>query len=199
MLEIAIGAGLVIAGAAIARALWRKRIDRSSTPPATNGTPGRALSDAPRGLCVGDVILYGDSELWLAGALDLDEEGFVLRVFRTPGSPRAEWVAQLDASARDLALLRVTDEVPGGVVPEQLRVAGVRVMLERRGQASVRRQGEQLPTYSGDRTRYAVLAGPGGRIVIVLDAASGDRLALHGERVGREMLDVLPGGDVAAD
>lgn len=201
MIEIVVGAGLVLAGVLVARALRRARDDEPTktpsvapTAPAPPASPPKRLG--PRGLRPDDVLLYADTELWLAGMLDLDEEGFVCRMFRTPGSPRADWVAQLDARAEDIALMRETKEVPKGRVPESLPIGGYRLTLERRGHAHVRAEGAQLPRTS-DEADYTILSGAGGRTLIVIDFHGADRLALAGERVGREMLELLPGGDAA--
>ena len=42
-----------------------------------------------RGLRVGDVLLYADTELWLAGMVELWEEDLVARLFPTPGALRS--------------------------------------------------------------------------------------------------------------
>ncbi len=60
---------------------------------------------SPRGLRIGDVLLYADAEIWLAGEVHLDEEGFALSLFPTPGAPRSTFVAQLDEHAREIALV----------------------------------------------------------------------------------------------
>jgi hypothetical protein len=160
--------------------------------PGDEAPPIRPLT--PRGLRVGDVLLYADTELWLAGEVHLDEEGFALSVFTAPGSPRATHVAQLDAEAREIAFLEVTSEVPEGKVPTELPVAGMRLSLRRRGSALVRSVGEHLPLTT-DKAEFVLLGGPGGKTLVVVDFQGGDRLALYGERVGREMYDMLPGGD----
>jgi len=156
--------------------------------------PPRARPEGPRGLRVGDVLLYADTELWLAGEIHLDEEGFALSLFAAPGGARATHVVQLDAEAREVAFLTPTEEVPGGAVPTELPIDGLRLSLRRRGHADVRVEGEHL-SLTTERAEYVILGGPGGKLVVVVDFAGGDRLALHGERVGREMYDVLPGGD----
>ncbi len=194
IVELLVGAGLVLAGAAAARVLRRRRdairdedendMDRSV------GEVSRA-----RGLRVGDVLLYADTELWLAGMLELDEEGFVARLFPTPGGNHSEWVAQLDEDAGDLALLSPTDEVPEGPVPESLPMGGRRLTLERRGQAVLRIDGEHLPR-TNPAGRFCVLSDAGGRVLVVLDFDKAPRLALLGERVARHMIDLLPGGDL---
>jgi hypothetical protein len=153
-----------------------------------------ATRGEPRGLRVADVVLYADTELWLAGALHLEEDGFVMRVFRTPGTPRASWLVQLDADAGDVALCDPTSDVPAGSVPESLPLAGQRLVLRRRGHARLRGEGTDVPT-GVSRARYIELRGAGARTLVVLDFDTGARLALLGDRVGRELLDVLPGGD----
>jgi hypothetical protein len=154
----------------------------------------RARPDDPRGLRVGDVILYADSELWLAGEVHFDEEGFALSLFMAPGGARATHIVQLDAEAREVALLSKTSDVPDGSVPTELPIDGLRVKLRRRGHADVRTEGEHLPLTT-ERAEYVILGGPGGKTVLVVDFAGGDRLALVGEVLGREMYDLLPGGD----
>lgn len=211
IVELIVGAGLVVAGAAAARVLLRRQElveqeeaeaekKKKKEAEKANGAKGKKeklppLDAGPRGLRVGDVLLYADTELWLAGMLQLDEEGFVLRLFPTPGGLRAEWVAQLDEEARDLATLEATDEVPAGTVPEELPIGGRRLTLERRGHADVRSEGEHLPR-TNDRGRYVVLSDAGGRVLVVVDFDKAPRIALAGDRVAKHMVDLLPGGDL---
>lgn len=153
--------------------------------------------NGPRGLRVGDVLLYADTELWLAGSFELDEEGLVARVFRAPGNDRAPWVIQLDPDAQKIVLARdCGDEVPGGRVPAELPIGGMRLSLERRGHAKVTVEGElDTPDSTTVRAEYVRMTGPGGRELLVVDFEGGARLALAGERTGRELFDFLPGGD----
>ncbi len=196
IVELLIGAGLVAAGAAVARVVVRRRAaNRPDAPPPTAPDAPRPAPAGPRGLRVGDVLLYADTELWLAGCVELDEEGFVARVFPSPGGARADYVLQLDAEANDLATARATDEVPDGPVPEALPIDGRRLRLESRGVAAVRTEGEHLPKTT-ERASYAVLSDVGGRVLVVVDFVKGKRLALVGDRVSRHMIDLLPGGDL---
>lgn len=139
------------------------------------------------------MLLYGDEELWLAGALHLDEEGFAYRLFAVPGDGPGRWLLQLDHAAQDLAVGQETDEVPAGSVPERLPIGGRQLALEARGVARVRSEGEHLPRH-GTTVRYTLLSEGAGRVLMVLDAPKAPRLALLGDRVGRHMLDLLPGG-----
>lgn len=198
IIELIVGASLVTLGVVAVRSLRREeRGDESARDggrPAAQPTAPTHLRGGPRGLRVDDVLLYADDELWLAGEIHLDEEGFALSLFRTPGSARFGWVAQLDADAKDLALLATTSEVPDGTVPTELPIGGLRLSLRRRGHAEVSTSGDQLPPTT-ERARYAILEGPGGRALIVVDFDGGERLALAGERIGRDLLDLLPGGE----
>ena len=201
-----IGAGIVLAGAVAARRFMKTAKEADGSPDAgdkggeRSGEGERKRATDPhrsrkkRGLKVGDVLLYADTELWLAGAIELDEEGWVARLFPTPGALRSEWVAQLDEAAQDLALLRSTDEVPAGAVPESLPVDGQRLSLERRGHAEVETEGEGLPATSA-QAQWVILSEPGGGILFVVDFEGGTRLSLSGERVSRALVDHLPGGD----
>ncbi len=140
------------------------------------------------------MLLYADAELWLAGYFELDEEGLVARVFHAPGNDRAPWVIQLDSEAQKIVLARECgDEIPGGRVPAELPVAGMRLSLERRGHADVFVEGELDAKPA--RAEFVRLTGPGGRELLVVDFEGGERVALFGERTGRELFDFLPGGD----
>lgn len=168
-----------------------KKREAVANAKATTKTPARS---GPRGLRVGDVLLYADAELWLAGCFELDEEGLVARVFRAPGNDRAPWVIQLDPDAQKIVLARECgDEIPAGRVPAELPVAGMRLSLERRGHAEVIVEGELEAKPA--RGEFVRLTGPGGRELLVVDFEGGERIALFGERTGRELFDFLPGGD----
>lgn len=195
VLELAIGSALVAIGVVALRAIRKKRRpELRPEPREVDVKPTRPKRSAVRGLSVGDVLLYAESEYWLSGMIELDEEGFALRLFPSPAGPRATFVVQLDEAANDVAFLRETSEVPDGVVPSELPIGGMRLGLKKRGQADVRTRGEHLPLTT-PRAKYTVLQGPGGKTLVVVDFETGDRLALVGERVPRELYDLLPGED----
>lgn len=189
--EIAIGAAIVASVTYAFRTLSAAKRDMRAPEDAPKETPKRA---GPRGLRVGDVLLYAETELWLAGMFELDEEGLVARVFRAPGNSAGDWVVQLDAEAEDIAIGRETDEVPDGRVPTELPVRGMRVSLRRRADARVTHAGDNLPPIS-ESAQVVLMGGAGGRTLLVVDFAGAGRLSLDLERVGREMIELLPGGD----
>lgn len=217
ILEVAVGGAIVAAaGLAWRRLHERRAMEKRSDQAADTSKPSEKVAgtsekkreavanakappkqparSGPRGLRVGDVLLYADAELWLAGYFELDEEGFVARVFHAPGNDRAPWVIQLDPDAQKIVLARECgDEIPGGRVPAELPVAGMRLSLERRGHAVVLVEGELDAKPA--RAEFVRLTGPGGRELLVVDFEGGERIALFGERTGRELFDFLPGGD----
>lgn len=196
MIELAVGAGLVAVAAFVWRRVHEQRAvekRRADAAPTEAEPKKRKDRSGPRGLRVGDVLLYANTELWLAGCFELDEEGFVARVFQAPGNDRAPWLVQLDPDAQVLVLARDCDEVPGGAVPAELPIGGMRLALQRRGHADVHCDGD-APWTSG-RAEYVLLGGPGGRTLLVVDFDGGERVALYGERTGRELFDFLPGAD----
>lgn len=200
IVEILVGAGLVGAGVALARALTRRahaNVDPEPEPDESQDRE-RAAEQVRDGLQIDDVLLRGGSELWLAGAIVLEEEDVpVACVFHAPGglrdAPETCWVAQLDATGKDLALLARTDELSDGRVPDELPHRGMRLTLRRRAQVQVSTEGEQLPPVT-ERAELTLLGGPGGRTLLVVDFHGGDRLALSGERLSHELFEVLPGG-----
>lgn len=192
ILEIAIASTIVMAASAVARVVVQQRAQREAAR--AKLAADAAAIEARRGLRVGDVLLHIGDELWLAGAIELDEEGTPLVLFRTPGSARATWIAQLDDDARELALLAESSEIPEGTVPDRLPIAGRLLSLRRRGRARVTTRGEHVPALPAS-ARFTILADAGGRTAIVVDfEGTGTRIALVGDRVEPALIDVLPGG-----
>lgn len=193
---LVLGAALVMAGVAAARMVARRReieLEDEEDEAERKATP------SARGLRVGDVLLWGTDELWLAGMIELREEGLVARLFPTPGGD-CEWLAHLDDEGKELLALGPTENVPDGVVPESLPFDGRRLKLVRRGHADVRREGEHLPRVTQEAD-YVLMADSGGRHLVVVDfrdAKGGlaSRLALLGDRIPPHQVELLPGGDL---
>jgi hypothetical protein len=194
ILELVLGAAAIAAATAVARVVLERRAQREEER-LRKVASAAAATDPRRGLRVGDVLLHVGDELWLAGLVELDEEGTRIRLFRVPASPRASWVAQLDDEARELALLSESPDIPDGSVPDRLPLGGRLLSLRKRGRAKARGDGESIPAI-GAAARFTILGDAGGRIVIVVDFEGAPRLALVGDRVERALVDVLPGDDV---
>jgi hypothetical protein len=193
IIELALGAAAMVVVSALARAVVQRRADRDAEA-ARRADELRRSADPRRGLRVGDVLLHVGDELWLAGAIELDEEGATFVLFRTPENTRAGWVAQLDDEGRELALLSESTEIPDGSIPDRLPVGGRVLSLHKRGRARARARGEHLPKVAPG-ARFTMLSDVGGRMAIVVDFEGAPRLTLVGDRVERALIDVLPGGD----
>lgn len=187
IVEVAVGLAAVALAGGLVRAL------RRPAPPPPPPAVELPRSAGPRGLKVRDVVTAPGVEVALGGMLELDEDGLVLRAFRTL-EHEERWLVQLDREGRRLALGGPSAEVPAGSVPEALPIGGRTVRLERRGMAQVRAEGEGLPAMQ--RARYAVLSERAGRTLVVIDAEGGARLALALDELDPHGLDVLRGGDV---
>lgn len=190
IVELALASAAILVAGAVARAVAAGRARRE-----TERATRRDERDAPepsKGLRVGDVLLHVGDELWLAGAVELDEEGARLVLFSVPESARATWVLQLDEDGLELVLMRETTEIPEGSVPDRLPLGGRLLSLRKRGRARTRASGE-APSI-GAQARYTILADAGGRTAIVVEFEGAPRIALVGDRVERALIDVLPGG-----
>lgn len=199
MLELLIGATLVAAGAWAVGAL-RKR-DRQVEEAAPQKLPTNAafLDDEPDmgRLAVGDVLLMGGEEFWLAGELTTTLTDYRLRAFVCPGNVRGTaWVVTLDKSTDWLIVAQEIDDLPAGRIPDELTRSDRRYRVVRRGQAVVDRAGRHLPETADDlvnqdQVEAIVLEAPGSRYLIVLDGPT-QRLALRGDRTQSTMIDWLP-------
>ncbi len=193
MLELTLGVAMVLGASAVVRSLLIDRARRQA------GHQRRLAASksipTPRRLGVGDVLLYGPRELWLAGRIDLDEEGSRIALFRAIGDPEIEWVAQLDRDSTQLVLLRGSVELPEGSLPERLPIQGRLLSLWRRGRARIESSGEHLPPVA-ERARFTLMHDAGGRIALAIDfegSPGAARLAMLGDRIELAAPDVLPG------
>jgi hypothetical protein len=192
VIELAIGAAVVVAASALARAVLQRRLDREAYAKRSAEELAK-LMDPRRGVQVGDVLLYLGESLWLSGSIEFDEEGRRFTLFRSPENAEVSWVLQLDDEGRELALLSECREIPEGSVPVQLRLGGRLLSLERRGRAFAKGKGEHLPKLA-PKASFAMLSDSGGKMAVVIDFEKGERLSLWGDRKERSLLDVLPGG-----
>lgn len=199
MLELLIGATLVAAGAWAVGAL-RKR-DRQISEAAPRQLPQHAMliDDEPdmSQLSVGDVLLMGGEEFWLAGELTTTLTDYRLRAFVCPGNVRGTaWIVTLEKSTDWLIVAREVDSLPEGRIPDELTLSDRRYRVLRRGQAVVDRAGRHLPDTADDlinqdQVEAVFLEAPGGRYLLVLDGPT-HRIALKGERTQSTMIDWLP-------
>lgn len=199
IVELALGAAVLAASSAMVRAVLARRARIEAARDEARKQAGSAEKRGARGLRPGDVLMLHREELVVVGALELDEQGHVVRVARViggvgAGRSGATWVLQLDPDARELAALSESRDIPEGAVPDGLPLGGRLLRLVRRGKARVVREGDELPAIGATAT-YTILAERGGRTAIVIDSGQ-LRLALAGDRLDTRMVELLPGGDL---
>lgn len=179
VVELVIGSTLVGLGLVALR-----KLQRGERPPKRDAAPPED------GLAIGQVLLVGGNEFWLAGSLDLDDGAFVCRIFACPGAG-PEYVLQRDREGQDLALLSRADRLPQGSLPRELVHQGERFRQHRAGVARVSRRGEHLPV-SSSPAHFALYQSQGDQVLVVLEFETGDRLGLTGGRLLRAHCDLLP-------
>lgn len=184
----AIAAGLTGAGVGygVMRLRARSRA-RAQAAPAPS-PPARTRS---AGLSPGDVVAY-EGEDWVLERGSELVDGAFLRVFEAL-SAEPRYVLQLDAEAERLVLARPYAELPEGRVADLVTVGVRSLELVARGAAEARDVAEALGLVSG-RCAFTILADRAGRTLVVIEPASGARLALLGDRLDPRRVDVLLGG-----
>jgi hypothetical protein len=189
IVELALGAALLGASSAIARALWTRRNATAAARRAPEPTTPR-----PRGpgLHPGDVLMLAGSELALERASEI-EDGSVVRVLEAI-SQDPRFVVQLDAVGDRLVIATPYPRLPEGRVADVVAVESRSLSLVRRGEAVARPVLEgREPLFSG-RCRFTVLADRAGKHLVVIEPEGGERLCLLGDLADRRLIDLLPGG-----
>lgn len=190
IVELAVGAGAVVLSMGALR-LYLRRLAERRREDGADAAGARTEGGPESTLCTGDVLLRGDEELWLAGALHLAGDVHA-DLFVAPVAGAERWVAELHLPAgRELVLAQPTAALPAGRIPDELRHEGLVLGLRARGRVRVRVEGEHLPPVT-EQAELAVLSGSGGHYVVAVDFHAGDRLTLAGERVDPSELDHLP-------
>lgn len=175
----------------------------SEIPPEEPAASTMDASEEPLGLTndglgVGDVLLYADTEFWLAGGIELKHGRSGLRVFHCPGSTRGEWLIQQGRGVSALVLAQRFEGFPEGRVPSEYPVKGLSLKLKERGSATVRSDGD-FPGGVPEQADYTVLRGSGGKVLLVLDVAESDgyrgpgRIVLLGDPLEEGLFELLGG------
>ncbi len=182
---LSLGVGTIAFRAVIAaRAKFAAK--RAPTPPA-EPTPAQRSAR----FSVGDVILIGTDELWLAGELSIEEDSPVARLFFAPGETD-QWVVEL--ASGELAHGRATSELPDGEIADRVSLEGRHLAMHRRGRGRANARGELPPALVTSEVKFVLLRGAAA-ILVVIDLAPGPRLAVLGRSFSPSDADVLPGGE----
>jgi hypothetical protein len=188
IVELAIAAGVASVASALAARAWMSR----RRPAAPSPAPPPATAARGPGLYPGDVLSMSGEEAVLEQGSELDDGGFVLRIFELI-SVRPRFLVQLDLAGEALVIAEPTGAVPEGRVADAVELEGRTLGLVRRGKANARAVVAGSPTPWSGELAYVVLGDRGGRRLVVLDAPGQPRLALSGDLLDRRMVDLLPG------
>lgn len=166
----------------------RASSSKGKAPPAKETAP---LSELP--LSLGDVVMAGSEERWLAGALIAREEGRVVSaIYLAPEGSSTRAVAVFELPRREIFWMDpVALDVPNEP-PATLEIGGA--ILTRRGRIPVviERVGQGAPRVDG-AVLWASYDG-GGREIAVVIAAEGRALAWAGRRLDADEYERLGAG-----
>lgn len=150
------------------------------------------------GLGIGDVLLYADTEFWLAGGIELKSGRSGLRVFHCPGSSRGEWIIQQGRGTKALVLADSFEDFPAGRVPSEYPVKGLPLKLKDRGEVELRCEGE-FPGGTPEKAEFTLLSGTGGKTLLVVSFQGGgdyrgaQRIVLLGDPLEEGLFELLGG------
>jgi hypothetical protein len=179
------------------RALPKRGGGGRAAPPSdpkkdAKGAPeAEALTGLP--LTLGDVIVAGTEERWLAGALVAREKGRVVSaLFLAPEGATTRAVVAFALPKTEIFWLDPTDVVSPAEPPATLELAGAMLTRRSRLPVVVERLGQGAPRV-GDAVLWATYEG-GGREVAVVLVSEGRALAWMGRRLDADEYDRLGSG-----
>lgn len=196
MALIAIG---VVAGLSfLSYAVWRrgggKRRDEELTGERTR-LQLAAAEPTLHSLRPGDVVSHLGVDYLVEGAVTLDEDGKVTRLYRMADGARVRWLAVRAGLDEPLVLEGVDGllaHATAHAAPEQLLHRGTAYRLSARSLARAAQTGQVGTLPVTDRAWVWEYAGAGAQRILAV--GWGDRMeALVGEPVAATLLEVLPG------
>jgi len=197
------GGAVTVGGLALSAKRRREANDRDVA--LLTGGNARLLERTVNDLRVGDVIQHDGRDYLVEGVVAYDEDGHRWSAGRLVDGRDVLWlVAGMErlGSKESVRLLSLDEEMQlSGYPPETLVRADVRYNLETRGTASAKFSGDvgRLPGKRGDpsldtveRCRWWRYESVGDGTLIV-EQWSGEYRALRGKRIGRDMIEMIPG------
>ena len=144
----------------------------------------------------GDVVTHLGVDYIVEGAITLDDDGKVTRLYRIADAGRVRWLAVRPGVDEPLVLDVVSGlvESPAAqATPEHLTHQGAPYRLAARAMARVGQTGQVGSIPTADRAWVCEYAGAGARRILAL--GWGERTdTFAGEPIARHMLEILPGG-----
>jgi hypothetical protein len=168
--------------------------------PKKDGKDAKDAKDAPEAealtglpLTLGDVIVSGTEERWLAGALVAREKGRVVSaLFLAPEGATTRAVVAFALPKTEIFWLDPTEVDSPAEPPATLEIAGAMLTRRSRLPVVVERLGQGAPRV-GDSVLWATYEG-GGREVAVVLVSEGRALAWMGRRLDADEYDRLGSG-----
>jgi hypothetical protein len=164
---------------------------RPAPPPRHDGSGG-VLAELP--LALGDVVMAGDEERWLSGAIVAQESGdhLVAVIFVAPEGAQLGAVVVFPPPRRDIDWLAPASVDSPGEPPATLEIAGTTMQRRGRLPAALRRIGQGAPPI-GEAGIVAMYDGGGSDVAVVLGSA-GHVHAWAGRRIDEDGYERLGGG-----
>jgi len=200
---------LTVVGAATAVGIAvndrRKQVGAGSTPkalPAGNGD--RLLERTVRDVRVNDVLVMDGKDFLCEGVVGYDEDGHRWSGARLVDNQDVKWlIAGIERAGSGALRLMAQDESQqiAGYPPEAIVIGEGRYVLDKRGTATCRLDGEvgslgdlkkDRPSGHVERCRWWLYNAPGEDTLLVEQWGS-DYRVLRGKKVGEGTIDLMPG------
>lgn len=160
-------------------------------PPSRRAGSGGVFAQLP--LALGDVVMAGDEERWLAGAIVAQEkDDLVAVVFMAPEGAQQGVVAVFPPPRRDIYWLAPWAVDSPDEPPATLEIAGMTMRRRGRLPAALKRIGQGAPP-TGEAGIVALYEGGGSDVALVI-ASEGRLYAWAGRRIDEDGYERLGGG-----
>ena len=200
---IVAGAATVVGGGLVLASQRRRTLEGREEPRQLTDGRGNLLERGISDLRVGDVITYDGSTFLVEGTLHYDEDGHRWAAGRIVDGDDVQWlvVGMERVGSGSVRILTPDDELDvSGYPPETIVHGGVRYVLDKRGNATVKPEGDtgQVPGAVGlsaesvSRCRWWRYDTAGQGCLIVEQWGSAYR-ALRGKSVNPVDIEMLPG------
>lgn len=182
----------------------KKQVGAGVTPKALPAGSDRLLERTVRDLRVNDVLVMDGKDFLCEGVIGYDEDGHRWSSTRIVDNQDVKWlVVGLERVGSTALRLMTQDDTQqiAGYPPEALVVGEVRYVLDKRGTATCRLDGDvgplgdlkkDRPSGHVERCRWWLYNAPGDDTLIV-EQWGADYRVLRGKKIGEGTLELIPG------
>jgi hypothetical protein len=192
----------IVAGLSFATwALWKqgRAAERESQKALDAKAPVLALPEGDRtihNLQPGDIVTHLGTDYLVEGALTLNDDGRVTRLYRLADGARTRWLAARPGDDSPLFLEQSPDVTVDANGPESIECRGLPYRLAARESPVATAAGSVGARPAPGRVQLLEYVGAGaGRILALVAGATVDAWA--GERIAPHFVELLPGRGVA--